>query len=82
MPQPVPVSKYPDEILTRAYRVRRRLPGRFESPAVESGSVVYVRRSPFTNAPRSYWIENADGHLLAVVSEDMLRQDLTEIKKP
>jgi len=78
--KPIPVSNYPDELVTRTYRVKKGIPGLFEHPALKRGETVQVRRSPFVDSPRSYWIEDAEGTLLSVVTETRLRDCLEEVK--
>lgn len=82
MSKPIPVSDLPDEIVDRVYIVRKAISGPWhDSPALKVGKKVNVRRSPHLNAPRSYWIEETDGSLLAVVTETRLRDALEEVKR-
>lgn len=80
MSQPVSVSQLPDEIVVRPYKVRKKIDGVFDRTPLQRGQVVNVRRSPFLNSPRSYWIEETDGRLLAILTETRLRECLDEVK--
>jgi hypothetical protein len=80
MSKPVSVSQLPDEIVVRPYKVKKMIPGLFDRENVRSGRIVNVRRSPFVNSPRSYWIEETDGRLLSILTETRLRECLEEVK--
>jgi hypothetical protein len=75
--KPIAVSQFPDELVYRLCRVLRALPARFEGDAgVQVGELLLVRRSPHQGAPRSYWIEEEDGRIRAVITEDMFERDV------
>lgn len=80
MSKPIPVSVLPDEVVYRLYVCRRRVEGIF-GLRVCPGERVSIRRSPHATAARSYWVEDEDGTLLAMVGEDSLRKDFVEVNR-
>lgn len=80
MSKPVSVSQISDEIVVRPYKVRKKVEGVFDKAELKRGDVVNVRRSPFVNSPRSYWIEETDGTLRAILTETRLRECLEEVQ--
>lgn len=80
--QPVPVSPLPGELVYRAYSNTRPLPGLFDAPDVPTGTLLFVRRSPYLSSARSYWIEDTEGTLLALMREERVRKELQRAAWP